>query len=152
MNKWRTIKIFLSSTFKDMHAERDHLLRVVFPELKARCRQKRINLIEMDLRWGVTEKEAEDGKVLDICLDAIDACRPFFVGLIGHRYGWVSQGEPLSITAIEIYHGVLHNFLPRQIMARDFKQISETQHLTSAQKQVPSVHRFILAENSYIQL
>ncbi len=59
-HKWQTIKLDLSSTFKDMHTERDHLLRVVFPELKARCRQARINLIEIDLRWGVTEKEAED--------------------------------------------------------------------------------------------
>jgi len=133
--KWQTIKLFLSSTFLDMHTERDHLLRVVFPELKARCRQKRINLIEIDLRWGVTQKEAEDGKVLDICLDEVDACRPFFVGLLGHRYGWVSEGDTHSITAKEIYHGVLHHFVPRQIMARDFKNIIEDQSLSEVQKQ-----------------
>ncbi len=133
--KWQTLKIFLSSTFLDMHTERDHLLHVVFPELKARCRQKRINLIEIDLRWGVTQKEADDGNILDICMDEVDACRPFFVGLLGHRYGWVSEGDTHSITAKEIYHGVLHHFVPRQIMARDFKKIIEVQSLSEAQKQ-----------------
>jgi len=110
-----------------MHTERDHLLRVVFPELKARCRKLRINLIEIDLRWGVSKHDAETGKALDICLDEIDGCRPFFVGLLGERYGWIPDGEKISITAQEIYHGVLHDFVPRQIMAPDFKKLSSTQ-------------------------
>jgi hypothetical protein len=25
---WRTVRVFLSSTFRDMHAERDHLVKV----------------------------------------------------------------------------------------------------------------------------
>jgi hypothetical protein len=33
---WRTIRVFISSTFCDMHAERDHLVKVVFPELRER--------------------------------------------------------------------------------------------------------------------
>jgi hypothetical protein len=30
----RVIRVFISSTFRDMHAERDHLVTVVFPELR----------------------------------------------------------------------------------------------------------------------
>jgi len=30
------IRVFISSTFRDMHAERDHLVTVVFPELRER--------------------------------------------------------------------------------------------------------------------
>ncbi len=30
---WNTVRVFISSTFRDMHAERDYLVRVVFPEL-----------------------------------------------------------------------------------------------------------------------
>jgi hypothetical protein len=33
---WRTVRVFISSTFRDMHSERNHLVRVVFPELKER--------------------------------------------------------------------------------------------------------------------
>jgi telomerase protein component 1 len=39
-DKWRNVRVFVSSTFRDMHAERDHLVRVVFPELKKLCREK----------------------------------------------------------------------------------------------------------------
>lgn len=40
---WKTIPLFISSTFRDMHAERGHLHDVVFPALaeelhKRRCR------------------------------------------------------------------------------------------------------------------
>ena len=119
----RIIRVFVSSTFRDMHAERDHLVRFVFPELKEKCRKQRVNLIDVDLRWGVTEADAQDGKALDICLDEIDSCRPYFLGLLGHRYGWVPEGHDHSITAQEIYHGVLHNEVPRQVV--DLRRIIE---------------------------
>ena len=31
---WKNVRLFISSTFRDMHAERDHLVTVVFPELR----------------------------------------------------------------------------------------------------------------------
>jgi hypothetical protein len=80
-----------------MHTERDHLVRFVFPELKEKCRQQRVHLIDVDLRWGVTEADAQDGKALDICLDEIDSCRPYFIGLLGHRYGWIPSGQPITM-------------------------------------------------------
>ena len=52
---WKTLRIFISSTFRDMHAERDHLVRGVFPELKERCHKKHVHLIDSDGRWGVSE-------------------------------------------------------------------------------------------------
>ena len=133
---WNTVRVFISSTFRDMHAERNHLMRLVFPELKAKCRELRIELIDVDLRWGVSEADANDGKVLDICLDLIDTCRPFFLGLLGYRYGFTPEGNVHSITAEEIYHGVLHRKVPQQIL--DLKKIMEEQldgkPLTAEQK------------------
>ena len=116
LSSWRNIRVFISSTFKDMHAERNHLVRVVFPELKKLCKKKRVHLIDVDLRWGVSEEDAREGNALNICLDEIDSCRPFFLGLLGHRYGWVPKGKKDSITASEIYHGVLRNDLPEQVI------------------------------------
>ncbi len=121
--RWRTVRIFISSTFSDMHAERDHLVRFVFPELKEKCRKLHVHLIDVDLRWGVTEKEAQEGKALDICLDEIDSCRPYFLGLLGQRYGHIPSGHHHSITAQEIFHGVLHNELPKQVV--DLRSIIE---------------------------
>jgi telomerase protein component 1 len=86
---WKKIRIFISSTFRDMHAERDRLVRFVFPELRERCRQIRVHVLDVDLRWGITEEDATAGKALDICLDEIDTCRPYFLGLLGFRYGYI---------------------------------------------------------------
>jgi hypothetical protein len=41
---WQTVRVFISSTFRDMHAERDHLVKVVFPALRERiAKGRRIN-------------------------------------------------------------------------------------------------------------
>ena len=66
--KWKTVRVFISSTFRDFHAERDYLVKYVFPELRQWCEQYKLHLVDIDLRWGVTEKEAESGKVIELCL------------------------------------------------------------------------------------
>jgi hypothetical protein len=50
--RWRTVKVFISPTFRDMQAERAHLVRVVLPELKKLWRGKRVHLVDVDLRCG----------------------------------------------------------------------------------------------------
>jgi len=121
---WKNVSVFISSTFNDMHAERDHLIKVMFPKLRARLEKHRIHLVDIDLRWGVTREQAEDDRVLGFCLQQIDECRPFFIGILGERYGWVPEKLPAlnesqygwiqaatgkSITDLEIMHGVLRN-------------------------------------------
>jgi hypothetical protein len=121
---WKTVRIFISSTFRDMHAERDHLVKVVFPALREELEKHRVHLVDIDLRWGVTKEQADNDEALDVCLEQIDACRPFFLGILGDRYGWVSSKLPeriaskygwmrhhtgKSITELEILYGVLNN-------------------------------------------
>lgn len=121
---WRTVKVFISSTFRDMHAERDHLIKVVFPSIKTKLEKFNIDLIDIDLRWGITKEQADNDHVLDLCLQLIDESRPFFVSLLGERYGWIPKSYPnkslsqygwlqhltdKSITELEILHGVLNN-------------------------------------------
>ena len=50
---WQTRPVFISSTFKDMQAERDHLRHVVFPRLEEELRKGRLLLEPIDLRQGV---------------------------------------------------------------------------------------------------
>ena len=33
----RQIRVFISSTFRDMGAERDHLVKFIFPQLRKLC-------------------------------------------------------------------------------------------------------------------
>jgi len=105
-----------------MHAERDALARIAFPELRHRFRPFGIDLAEIDLRWGITAEAATDARVLPICLSEIDQCRPYFIGILGERYGWVdpSAAQTLersfphlapyfdrSATELEIRHAIL---------------------------------------------
>ena len=118
----RVIRVFISSTFRDMHAEREELVKQVFPELRRLCDSRGVVWNEVDLRWGVTEEQKAEGKVLPVCLAEIRKCRPYFIGLLGERYGWVPEAidpelaaaEPWlkdhlhkSVTELEIIHGVL---------------------------------------------
>ena len=51
----RIVRVFVSSTFRDMHAERDHLVTVVFPELRERVERLGLEFFDVDLRWGVRQ-------------------------------------------------------------------------------------------------
>ncbi len=116
------VRVFVSSTFHDMQPERDALVRIAFPELRRRCRERGIEFAAIDLRWGITASQAERGEVLEVCLNEIDRCRPFFVGLLGDRYGWVpptlpdglvathpwlAENSGASITELECIHAAL---------------------------------------------
>lgn len=47
---WQTVRIFVSSTFKDFHAEREALVKKTFPKLRLWCEEQLLHLIECDLR------------------------------------------------------------------------------------------------------
>jgi hypothetical protein len=81
----RRIRVFVSSTFRDMMGERDELMTHAWPELRRFCRERQVELVEVDLRWGIAEEQSTRKETLKLCLDEIRACRPFFIGLLGER-------------------------------------------------------------------
>lgn len=88
-----TYKIFISSTFKDMDFERDVVRNLVIPQLNHTYSKYNIEFQAVDLRYGIntrgiSEKEASQ-KVLNMCINAIEASEPFFISFVGNRYGWV---------------------------------------------------------------
>ena len=118
----REIRVFISSTFRDMQEEREELVKQIFPQLRRLCESRGVTWGEVDLRWGVPDEAKAEGKVLPLCLQEIEHCRPYFIGLLGERYGWVPEEIPealfetqpwlrehlhQSVTALEILHGVL---------------------------------------------
>lgn len=102
MITWENVYIFISSTFNDMHAERDYLIKRVFPALREFCAEHKLNLLDVDLRWGITEEDAAKNKrVVEICLNNLDRCRPFFIGLLGQRRGWVPGPSDIRPETLE---------------------------------------------------
>ena len=118
---------FISSTFKDMQAERDMLHQSVFPILRRRLKQYGEDIQELDLRWGVDTtllSEEESGlRVIESCIDSIDRCRPYMIVFMGERYGWIPDSnllqivnddrlsqwykDSMSITQMEILYGAM---------------------------------------------
>ncbi|OGP52062.1 MAG: hypothetical protein A2Y79_12215 [Deltaproteobacteria bacterium RBG_13_43_22] len=94
--EWQKVHIFISSTFNDMHAERDYLVKKVFPKLQDWCEKRKIRMVDIDLRWGVSETDTMNKKVVSTCLRNIDKCRPFFICLLGQRRGWVPKRDDIS--------------------------------------------------------
>lgn len=94
MQQLPKIRVFLSSTFKDMTVERNKLLKL-FKRLEAYGSNRGVEISIIDLRWGITDEDAQNGKVISTCLQEIDNSRPFFIGLIGSRYGWQPTLEDL---------------------------------------------------------
>ncbi len=126
-----SVRVFISSTFRDMNAERDYLNSFVFPRIKEYCSRRYLDFTHIDLRWGIPEEDSRNGLVLTTCMEEIDNSRPFFIGILGERYGWTpSLGEldalrpavesqrqwltdkinqRASITEMELEYGVLRD-------------------------------------------
>lgn len=119
----RFIRVFVSSTFQDMQPEREHLVKQVFPRLRELCESRGIVWSEVDLRWGIPPDQMDERQLLSVCLEEIDRCRPYFIGVLGERYGfvpqqisselitrypWLQWNPGCSITEVEFLHGALN--------------------------------------------
>lgn len=125
----RELRVFVSSTFDDMKEERQYLIDTVFPSIKQLCQKRGVDFIPIDLRWGITKKQAERGQVVEVCLKSVKECN-VFIGLLGYRYGSKPElsdlkknpkmkrefpfleddiKNQLSMTEIEMQYGVLQD-------------------------------------------
>lgn len=135
MGKFRRYNVFISSTFKDMDFERDIIKFKIIPRINQELKNYNVELTAIDLRVGINTKNLSEvkatQKILDICAQSIDNSRPFFIGLIGARYGWIPSDKEWnkfirrlpkehqlsmqetcgkSITEIEIMYGALNQY------------------------------------------
>lgn len=88
----RRFRLFMSSTFTDFQAEREALRERVFPGLRELCASRDAVFEAVDLRWGVSRREAEARRTIEVCLDEVDRAvrvhsRPDFLLLLGDRVG-----------------------------------------------------------------
>ena len=114
-------RVFVSSTFGDLIAERNVLQEKAFPALRKYCQEHGARFQAIDLRWGVSQEAALDQQTMRICLEELRRCqnlspRPNFIVLLGNRYGW----RPL----------------PAEIEAREFEELLA---------QVPDADKTLLA-------
>lgn len=171
------IKVFVSSTFSDLIIERTYLVDYVFPSIHHFCEARGYDFVEVDLRWGVTAHESENGDVLKVCLNEISNSFPFFIGIIGSRYGWIPDKEKISnyksliemypqvsdyldhkysITEMEMMFGVLDSdhkmkaaFFVRKISGEDLSE--EGIRLQALRDRIKSQHKYPYFEYNSIE-
>lgn len=130
LHREKTVRVFISSTFRDMHAERDHLVTVVFPELRERLEGIGLEFYDVDLRWGVPQLNVDNERANSwaYCKQWIQRAEPFFICLLGQRYGWVPPAghvldeedgalAGMSITEMEIHLALISGRLRRRSFA-----------------------------------
>ncbi|XP_053452152.1 telomerase protein component 1 isoform X5 [Nycticebus coucang] len=137
---WRSIRLFISSTFRDMHGERDLLLRSVLPALQARAAPHRISVHGIDLRWGVTEEETRRNRQLEVCLGEVENSQ-LFVGILGSRYGYV----PPSYNLPDLPH---FNWAQQYPSGRSVTEMEVMQFLNRDQRLQPSAPALIYFRDS----
>ncbi len=138
------VRVFISSTFKEFQVERDLLIKRVFPEMRRALRSRGIDLVEIDLRWGITTEQGERGEIIPVCLDAIDRST-YFVGFLGdhysapsaehdasllERYAWLRLYPRVSVTEIEMLYAALAP--PPRMAARALFYIRDSNRSTLA--------------------
>ena len=103
------IRVFVSSTFSDLVAERNALADRVWPKLEQYCRQRGFTFQAIDLRWGVPGEAGLDHRTMQICFEELRRAqetspKPNFLILLGNKYGW----RPLPETVSEDEYSRLH--------------------------------------------
>ena len=71
----RTFRVFVSSSFDDLKAERNALQENLLPKLKDLCTEHGTRFQSIDLRWGVSEEAGRDQQTMAICLDEVRCCQ-----------------------------------------------------------------------------
>jgi len=119
----KTVGVYVCSNFGEMQAEREHLVQVVFPELRKVLERHRVQLLDLDPCWNESEELSTDIRFLHHCLQQIDQSRPLFIGLVGERYGrgpakvpaeilkrheWLKEHAGKSLLEFQILHGALN--------------------------------------------
>jgi len=125
MEKTRQVRVFVSSTFLDMIEDRNELTDRTWPALRILCQSLNIDFVPVDLRWGISADQCRRNEIIGVVFDEVQYCRPYFVAMLGERYGtilghesfppdllarenWVDSYRDRSLTELEILHRILN--------------------------------------------
>jgi len=127
VQKPKVFRVFLSSTFKDLEAERNVLHREVFPRLREFCLARGARFQPVDLRWGVSEEASVDQRAMNICLAEVARCRevtprPNFIVLLGNRHGWLALPPQIPAAEFEAIRGQVPSRDDRDLLARWYRR------------------------------
>lgn len=104
----KQFRLFISSTFSDMNKERDYLVNNTFYKLRELCNERNVDFVPIELRWGLSSTRGK-AHIISACLNEIEESHPFFVGIVGDRYGWIPTIDELYETNSQYYESSEEN-------------------------------------------
>lgn len=101
------ISVFVASTFRDFHQERDLLRGRIARRLSDEVAASGCRVEFVDLRWGATDaglpEDEREAQILTVCAREIDRSRPLMIGLLGSSYGRPFRGDRLPESELELF-------------------------------------------------
>ncbi len=64
---WKSVRVLMSSTFREMHVERGHLMQFRFLRLRRRLLSHGIHLLDVDLRWDAMKNVGKNNCPRSVC-------------------------------------------------------------------------------------
>ncbi|KAI3388137.1 hypothetical protein SNEBB_001197 [Seison nebaliae] len=89
----KVVRVFLSSTFSDMHLERNCILQEIVPQCREYSREEYgVDFQLVDMRWGIPSDCTNNHTASELCLKELKTCQklslgPTFILIISHKYG-----------------------------------------------------------------
>lgn len=130
------IRLYISSTFKDLQEERDCIMTKILPVIEAEAKTRSLTVTAIDLRWGLTEDDLASSRLLDIIINEVQKC-DLFIGIYANRYGWAPSNELLNDEIKRKYP-----WISELVNMRTSIQEIEYNALLHSKKQVRSIFMF----------
>ena len=141
------LRVFISSTFTDTKAERNYLMREIYPRIREYCHSRGIDFSVVDFRWGIRDHDTNDHATTEICLNEIDKCyndsieAPCFVFLSFNRYGWTPLPKTVPSEEFNIIVEGIADFsdssLARKWYVEDANSVPPKYTLQSISSEIP---------------
>lgn len=71
-----------------MNVERDYLVKDTFYKIRELCNERNVEFVPIELRWGLSAAKGK-AHIISACLNEIKESQPYFIGIVGDRYGWI---------------------------------------------------------------
>jgi WD40 repeat protein len=127
----RMVRFFVSSTFTDTFFERNWMLEDCMPFLKEAARNRGLDIVFSEMRFGIREEATKSGRTSEICMRELKRCLEESSGLAylliaGDKYGF--RPPPRTIPKSE-FEEICSHLLDDEQLVRSFYNL-DTNALT----------------------
>ncbi|XP_021370952.1 uncharacterized protein LOC110461680 isoform X2 [Mizuhopecten yessoensis] len=148
----KSIKPFVCSTPDDFTEEREFLNQKIFPQINELYMMRGCRFSPVDIPWGMQDDQIATGHLLRLNLEYICKCLPYFLCLLGERYGPYrpvdSPSLPKKVTQLPEYATSLdRNYLVAA--SAGYQWVLQEHHQNNSLTELEIIHATFLNDCDY---